>query len=432
MRIIDIIDKKKKGLQLSEGEIDFWIKGIMDKSIADYQTSALLMAIVLKGMSVEETSNLTMSMLNSGNIIDLSSIDGIKVDKHSTGGVGDKTSIVLGPLAAACGAQVAKMSGRGLGHTGGTLDKLEAIPNYNFSLTKEQFIAQVNDIGLAIIGQTDQTVPADKTIYALRDVTATVDSLPLIAASIMSKKLASGADTILLDVKYGEGAFMETKDDAQQLANTMINIGQHLNKNVRAMITSMNQPLGFAIGNALEIIEAIESLKGKGPKDLQVICHQSAAIMLLQANLFPDIDQALIAVGKSVEDGSAIAKLKAMISAQGGDARVVDDYSLLPQAKFKTTIKSRASGYVGDVKALELGLLAMRLGAGRQRAEDLINPAVGLVIKHKVGDKIAIDDDLVDIYHDSDLSDEWLSDLDECFVFSKNQVEAEPIIYKIL
>ncbi len=432
MRIIDIIDKKKKGLQLSESEIDFWIAGIMDKSIADYQTSALLMAIVLKGMTVKETSNLTMSMLNSGNIIDLSSIQGIKVDKHSTGGVGDKTSIVLGPLAAACGAQVAKMSGRGLGHTGGTLDKLEAIPNYNFSLSKEEFIAQVNDIGLAIIGQTDQTVPADKTIYALRDVTATVDSLPLIAASIMSKKLASGADTILLDVKYGEGAFMETKDDAQQLAMTMINIGEHLNKNVRAMITSMNQPLGYAIGNALEIKEAIESLKGKGPKDLEIICHQSAAIMLLQANLYTDMDQALAAVAKTVEDGSAIAKLKAMISAQGGDARVVDDVSLLPQAKFKTTIKSVEKGFVSDVKALELGLLAMRLGAGRQRAEDLVNPAVGLVIKHKVGDAIAISDDLVDIYHDTDLSDEWLADLDECFTISKNAVEAEPIIYKIL
>ncbi|HZJ85741.1 MAG TPA: thymidine phosphorylase, partial [Erysipelotrichaceae bacterium] len=323
MRIIDIIDKKKKGKVLSKEEIDFWIKGIMNKSIADYQTSALLMAIVLNGMNVEETSNLTMSMLNSGNIIDLSSIDGIIVDKHSTGGVGDKTTMVLSPLAAACGAKVAKMSGRGLGHTGGTLDKLEAIPGYNFSLSKEEFIAQVNDIGLAVIGQTDQTVPADKTIYALRDVTATVDSLPLIAASIMSKKLASGADTILLDVKYGEGAFMQTKDDAQELAITMINIGKHLNKNVRAMITSMNQPLGYAIGNALEIKEAVESLKGEGPKDLEIICHKSAAIMLMQANLFDDMDKALEAVRNSVSDGSAIVKLKEMIKAQGGDENIV-------------------------------------------------------------------------------------------------------------
>ena len=432
MRIIDIIDKKKKGKVLSSEEIDFWIKGIMDKSIADYQTSALLMAIVLNGMNVEETSNLTMSMLNSGNIIDLSSIEGTIVDKHSTGGVGDKTTMVLSPLAAACGAKVAKMSGRGLGHTGGTLDKLEAIPGYNFSLSKEEFIAQVNDIGLAVIGQTDQTVPADKTIYALRDVTATVDSLPLIAASIMSKKLASGADTILLDVKYGEGAFMQTKDDAQQLAETMINIGRHLDKNVRAMITSMNQPLGYAIGNALEIKEAVESLKGEGPKDLEIICHKSAAIMLMQANLYTDMDKALAAVKNSVTDGSAIVKLKEMIKAQGGDENIVDDTSLLPQAKHQTVIYAKESGYMEDIKALELGLLAMRLGAGRAKAEDDVNPAVGLVINHKVGDKVSVDEKLVVVHHDESLDAEWLSDLDECFKISDTQVEAEPIIYKIL
>ena len=268
MRIVDVIEKKKNGLELSTEEIDFWIAGIMDTSVKDYQTSALLMAIVLQGMTTRETSDLTMAMLNSGSIIDLSMIDGVKVDKHSTGGVGDKSTMVLSPLAAACGAKVAKMSGRGLGHTGGTLDKLESIPGYNVSLSSDEFMNQVNDIGIAILGQTGQSVPADKTIYALRDVTATVDSLPLIAASIMSKKLASGSDTILLDVKYGDGAFMQTKEDAVELAEVMISIGEHLNKNVRAMITNMNEPLGRAIGNANEIVEAIEALKGNGPKDL--------------------------------------------------------------------------------------------------------------------------------------------------------------------
>lgn len=432
MRIIDIIEKKKNGLELSSTEIEYWINGIMDKSIADYQTSALLMAIVLKGMTVEETSNLTMSMLNSGNVIDLSSIAGIKVDKHSTGGVGDKTTIVLAPIAAACGAKVAKMSGRGLGHTGGTLDKLESIPGYNFSLSKEQFIKQVNDIGLAVIGQTDQTVPADKTIYALRDVTATVGSLPLIAASIMSKKLASGADTILLDVKYGEGAFMETKEDAEELATTMINIGEHLNKNVRAMITGMNEPLGFAIGNALEIKEAIDSLKGHGPHDLEVLCHTSAAIMLMQANLYPDMDSALKAVKASIVDGSALEKLSEMITAQGGNAKVINDASLLPQAKNITVVKSKKSGYLEDIKAHELGVLAMQLGAGRAKAEDDINPAVGLVLNHKVGDKITVNDTLVDVYHDEKLSDDWLKQLHESFKVTNKHVDVEPIIYKIL
>ncbi len=432
MRIIDIIEKKKDGLQLSAKEIEYWINGIMDKSIPDYQTSALLMAIVLKGMTVEETSNLTMSMLNSGNIIDLSSVKGIVVDKHSTGGVGDKSTLVLGPLAAACGAKVAKMSGRGLGHTGGTLDKLESIPGYNFNLSKENFIKQVNEIGLAIIGQTDQTVPADKTIYALRDVTATVQSLPLVAASVMSKKIASGADTILLDVKYGEGAFMETKKDAELLAKTMIDIGEHLNKNVRAMITDMNQPLGYAIGNALEIKEAIDSLKGHGPKDLEILCYNSAAIMLIQANLYSDMESALKAVQGAVDDGSAIKKFAEMIKAQGGNAEVVNDASLLPQAKHITVIKSEGSGYIEDIMAHQLGVLAMQLGAGRSKAEDDVNPAVGLVLKHKVGESIKKGEPLVDVYHDSDLNLEWLEKLKASFKVSQNPVKVEPIIYKIL
>lgn len=432
MRIVDIIDKKKHGEVLSTEEINFWIEGIMDNSVKDYQTSALLMAIVLKGMDTRETSDLTMAMLNSGSVIDLSSIEGVKVDKHSTGGVGDKSTMVLSPLAAASGAKVAKMSGRGLGHTGGTLDKLESIPGYNVSLTTDEFIAQVNDIGIAILGQTGQSVPADKTIYALRDVTATVDSLPLIAASIMSKKLASGSDTILLDVKYGDGAFMETKEKAVELAKVMISIGEHLNKNVRAMITNMNEPLGKAIGNANEIREAIEALRGEGPADLAELCETSAAIMLHQANLASDVDDGLKKVKQSIENGSAILKLKELIKAQGGDPRVVDDVSLLPQAKYETVIKSQKSGYIRGIKASELGKLAMELGAGRKTVEESINFAVGLNLHAKIGDNVNEGDALVTVLHDDELSEAWIKRLFDAYEFSDEKVEATPIIYKVL
>lgn len=432
MRIVDIIDKKKHGEVLSTEEINFWIEGIMDNSVKDYQTSALLMAIVLKGMDTRETSDLTMAMLNSGSVIDLSSIEGVKVDKHSTGGVGDKSTMVLSPLAAASGAKVAKMSGRGLGHTGGTLDKLESIPGYNVSLTTDEFIAQVNDIGIAILGQTGQSVPADKTIYALRDVTATVDSLPLIAASIMSKKLASGSDTILLDVKYGDGAFMETKEKAVELAEVMISIGEHLNKNVRAMITNMNEPLGKAIGNANEIREAIEALRGEGPADLAELCETSAAIMLHQANLASDVDDGLKKVKQSIENGSAILKLKELIKAQGGDPRVVDDVSLLPQAKYETVIKSQKSGYIRGIKASELGKLAMELGAGRKTVEESINFAVGLNLHAKIGDNVNEGDALVTVLHDDELSEAWIKRLFDAYEFSDEKVEATPIIYKVL
>lgn len=432
MRFNDVIAKKKAGLALSEAEINFWIDGIMDETIPDYQTSALLMAICFQGMNVEETSHLTMAMLNSGSVIDLSAIEGVKVDKHSTGGVGDKTTVVLGPLSAACGAKVAKMSGRGLGHTGGTLDKLESIPGYNFALSKEEFINQVNDIGLALIGQTDETVPADKTIYALRDVTATVDSLPLIAASIMSKKLASGADTILLDVKYGDGAFMETKEDAEELAHMMINIGKTLDKNVRAMITNMNEPLGYAIGNSLEIIEAIDSIKGVGPKDLEELCVRSSAIMLVQANLYEDEEAATKAIYASMKDGSALNKLRELISAQGGNADVVDNYELLPQAKQVTEFVSKESGTIKKVVANKLGVLAMRLGAGRSKADEAINHAVGIVINHKVGDEVVEGDVIATVHHDQPLESAWIDELYESFEITHQEVKKEPIIYKVL
>lgn len=432
MRIVDIIEKKKNKESLSSVEINFWIEGIMDNTVKDYQTSALLMAILLNGMDTRETSDLTMAMLNSGNVIDLSSINGVKVDKHSTGGVGDKSTLILSPLAAANNAKVAKMSGRGLGHTGGTLDKLEAIPNYNINLSQSEFIKQVNDIGIALLGQTSESVPADKTIYALRDVTATVDSLPLIAASIMSKKLASGADTILLDVKYGDGAFMETKEKAEDLALVMIDIGNHLGKNVRAMITNMNEPLGNTIGNALEVRESIESLKGHGPDDLNELCNLSAAIMLEQAKLVSSVDEGLLKVSEVINNGLAIAKFKELIKAQGGDERVVDDYSLLPQAKYKTIINSKTSGYIAGIKASELGKLAMVLGAGRKTVDEEINYAVGLELSGKISDYKNSGDPLITVYHDEKLSDEWLERLYNSYTFTDEKIIKEDLIYKVL
>ncbi len=432
MRIVDIIEKKKNKESLTTEEINFWIEGIMDNTVKDYQTSALLMAILLNGMDTRETSDLTMAMLNSGNVIDLSSIKGVKVDKHSTGGVGDKSTLILSPLAAANNAKVAKMSGRGLGHTGGTLDKLEAIPNYNINLSQSEFIKQVNDIGIALLGQTSESVPADKTIYALRDVTATVDSLPLIAASIMSKKLASGADTILLDVKFGDGAFMATSEQAEELAVVMINIGKHLNKNVRAMITNMNEPLGNTIGNALEVRESIETLKGNGPSDLSDLCNLSAAIMLEQADLVSSIDEGLTKVIEVTKNGLALAKFKELIKAQGGDERVVDDYTLLPQAKFKTVINSKESGYIASIKASELGKLAMVLGAGRKTVDENINYAVGLELSGKISDYKNTGDPLITVYHDDDLSDEWIERLYASYTFTDEKIVKEDLIYKVL
>ncbi len=432
MRIVDIIDKKKNGLEISTEEINFWIDGIMDNSIKDYQTSALLMAIVIRGMNTRETSDLTMAMLNSGSVIDLSSIDGVKVDKHSTGGVGDKSTMVLSPLAAACGAKVAKMSGRGLGHTGGTLDKLESIEGYNVNLNTSEFTKQVNEIGIALIGQTSESVPADKTIYALRDVTATVDSMPLIAASIMSKKLASGSDTILLDVKYGDGAFMDTKEDAEELASIMIDIGEHLNKNVRAMITNMNEPLGNTIGNALEIKEAILTLQNEGPSDLTELCEQSAAIMLHQANIATSVEDGLEMVKNSIKDNSALDKLAELVKAQGGNSEVVYDVSLLPQAKYETVLNAEQAGYIASIKAAELGKLAMELGAGRKTVDEKINFAVGLELDGKIGDHKNIGDKLITIYHDNELSEEWIKRLYAAYTFSEEEVVREPIIYKVL
>ena len=349
MRMVDIIEKKRDGFSLSKEEITFFIKGYTNGSIPDYQASALAMAIVLNGMDKEEIGDLTDAMMHSGEIIDLTSIKGMKVDKHSTGGVGDKTSLVLGPLVASCGAKLAKMSGRGLGHTGGTLDKMESIPGMRINLSEEEFIEQVNKIGMAIIGQTVKIDPADKKLYALRDVTATVESIPLISSSIMSKKLASGSDSILLDVKFGSGAFMKTIEKAKELARTMVDIGAYLNKDTRAIITDMEEPLGMAIGNALEVKEAISTLRGNGPKDLVDLVTYAGAIMLEQAKIVNSLEEGKRKIKQAIEDGSGFNKLLEFVSAQGGDVSYIKDPSKFKLAKNIVPIYSISSGYVGKI-----------------------------------------------------------------------------------
>lgn len=432
MRFVDIIEKKKNKEELTDEEIKFWIDGVTDESIPDYQTSALLMAIVLNGMTDHETAKLAECMMNSGDVIDLSDIKGIKADKHSTGGVGDKTSLALGPIISACGLKLAKMSGRGLGHTGGTLDKLESIEGFNVFLKEEDFKKQVNEIGFAIIGQMGELVPADKKLYALRDVTATVDSIPLIASSIMSKKLASGSDTILLDVKYGEGAFMHTIEDAKKLANAMINIGKKLGKDTRAMITDMNQPLGNTIGNALEVKEAIETVKGNGPKDFTKLVMTAGEIMLVQGKIAKNKNEARAMLEDAINSGKAFEKLKKMVEYQGGNVKQIEDPDLLPQAKFKTQMKSQKEGYIDNIHSMNLGILSMKLGGGREKKEDNINYAVGLEMKVKKGDKIKKDDILATVYHDDKLTDEWIESFYNTFSYSNEKTNPIPVVEEIL
>lgn len=432
MRFVDIIGKKRDGLALTQEEIHYWITNYTNGEIPDYQVSALLMAIVLKGMNEEETTQLTMEMMKSGDILDLSAIDGIKVDKHSTGGVGDKTSLALGPMIAACGVKVAKMSGRGLGHTGGTIDKLEAIEGFNVTLSQADFIAQVNEINIAIVGQTGHLVPADKKLYALRDVTGTVASIPLIASSVMSKKLAAGADAILLDVKYGEGAFMHTPQEAEALARAMIKIGQSLKRDTKAIITDMNQPLGHTIGNALEVEEAIETLQGKGPEDFGELCYQAGSIMLMQANKAQSLEQAREMLKAAIDSGEALHKFKQMVQAQGGNVAQIEDPTLLPKAKYTTALLAKEEGYISAIKATNLGNLAMMLGAGRSNKDDIINPAVGLSIRKKVGDKVQLDELLAYAYHDEDLSESWLDLFYKTYTISTTKVNEPPLIYKSL
>ena len=432
MRFIDIIEKKRDGKKLTQQEIQFWIKGYVDGAIPDYQVSALCMAIYFQGMDNEEIAWLTDAMLHSGDIIDLSDIPGIKADKHSTGGVGDKTSLSLTPMVAACGLKVAKMSGRGLGHTGGTLDKVESIEGFNIALSEEQFKKQVSEIGLALIGQTSEIVPADKKLYGLRDVTGTVQSIPLIASSIMSKKLASGSDTILLDVKFGEGAFMKTPEEAEKLASTMIAIGNHLGKDTKAMISNMNQPLGNAIGNALEVKEAIATLKDEGPADFKELCMSAGAIMLMQGKIAQDEASARAMLQEAITSGNALQKLREMVIAQGGNVDMIDHPEKLPHAANVIEMKAERNGYVKELDALKLGTLAMLIGAGRRVKEDTINFGVGIVLNKKDGDYVEKGDILAYVHTDTPLSDEWIENFYRCFVYSDAPTQKAPLIYKIV
>lgn len=432
MNMVDIIEKKKNEEILNDKEIAYFIENYTNEKVPDYQVSALLMAIVLNGMNIEETTSLTNHMLHSGDLIDLSSIDGIKVDKHSTGGVGDKVSLILAPLLASAGVSVAKMSGRGLGHTGGTLDKLAAIPNFKVDLDVTSFIKQVNDIKVSIIGQSANLVPADKKLYALRDVTGTVQSIPLIASSIMSKKLACGADAILLDVKVGEGAFMKTLTDAQQLAQVMVDIGKKLNRDVKAVITDMNQPLGHAIGNGLEVVEAIATLKGEGPEDLQEICLSLGAIMLVQANKVNNTIEAYEMLKEKIKDGSALEKFKELVRAQGGDVSYIENPAKFKKAKYKIDIIADKKGYLNKINALAIGHLALELGAGRHDKDDEIDYEAGLYIYKQLGASIDKGAVIASLYTNKDREEVFKEMFNEAITIEKTKQKLENTIKDII
>jgi pyrimidine-nucleoside phosphorylase len=427
--MVDVIEKKRDGHELTDEEIRFFIKGYTDGSIPDYQASSLAMAIVWRGMNKREIATLTDAMEHSGETIDLSSIKGVKVDKHSTGGVGDKTSLALGPLVAACGAKLAKMSGRGLGHTGGTLDKMESVPGTTIAIDEKRFIKQVNDIGIAIIGQTSEIDPADKKLYSLRDVTGTVESIPLIASSIMSKKLASGADTILLDVKFGSGAFMKTIEQAKELATTMVEIGDSLHRDTRAIITDMDEPLGLAVGNSLEVKEAIATLHGQGPKDFVELVTEAGAIMLEQAKIVKTHEEGVKRIQQAIADGSGFEKQKQLFAAQGGDISYLEHPEKFAMASRILPIKAEKDGYVSRIDSLTIGVSAMKLGAGRATMKDVIDMSAGIVLAKKVGDQVKKGEVLATAYTNKQGIDDVLKDIHDAFVLSKEKVVVHPIVH---
>ena len=405
MRMLDLITKKRDNQALSKAEIDFIIKDYTSGNIPDYQMSAFLMAVYFNGMTDQESTDLALAMMTSGDTFDLSDIKGIKVDKHSTGGVGDKVTLVLGPLVAACGAKFAKMSGRGLGHTGGTLDKLEAIPGYNIVLDEQAFKDQVNRIGLSVIGQSKNITPADKKMYALRDVTATVPSIPLIASSIMSKKLASGADAICLDVKVGNGAFMSDLEEAKKLAILMVQIGKLSGRSVKAILTNMDEPLGLGVGNSLEVIEAIETLKGNGPKDLETVVLEIGSYLLEDAGIASK-SEALVLLKEKIANGEAFNKLVELVEAQGGDSSYIHHPEKFEKAKHIIPLKAEKAGYIESMTTIDVGLAAAYLGAGRETVDGLIDPAVGLVFNKKIGDYVQVGDTILYIHaNDKGLED---------------------------
>ncbi len=436
--MLDVIYKKRDGIELSKAEIDMFVGGYTDGSIPDYQASALLMAIHFRGMSMFETKALANAMLHSGDIIDLSGISGIKVDKHSSGGVGDKTTLICAPIAAACGAKVPKMSGRGLGFTGGTIDKYESIPGFETSMSLNDFVEQINRIGVASIGQTETVAAADKKIYALRDVTATVDNLSLIAASIMSKKLASGSDAIVLDVKCGNGAFMKNLDEAEELADMMCAIGSDAGKKTVAVITDMNQPLGQAVGNSLECIEAIEVLKNKGPQDIRELAVSLAALMIYISDITASVEAARVLAENALNSGEALNKFRELLIAQGGDPDVINDYKLFKQPKFKKSLTAKdlgieEGGFIETVNTSLVGMVAQRLGAGRIKNGDAIDSSAGIVLHKKIGDYIACDEIVLDLYCDCETKlTAAMRDLSNALQITKRDVEKSSLIRKII
>lgn len=429
MRMVDVIEKKRNGQELTPEEIKFVIEGYTDGSIPDYQMSAFAMAVFFQGMSKAERVVLTESMVKSGDQIDLSKIEGIKVDKHSTGGVGDTTTLVLAPLVAALGVPVAKMSGRGLGHTGGTIDKLESVPGFHVEISNDDFIRLVNENKIAVIGQSANLTPADKKLYALRDVTATVDSIPLIASSIMSKKIAAGADAIVLDVKTGSGAFMKSLDDAVELAKAMVEIGNGVGRKTKAIISDMSQPLGFAVGNALEVQEAIDTLRGEGPSDLHELCLTLGSHMVILAGKAKDLTEARAMLEEVMKNGKALEAFKTFLASQGGDASVVDEPSKLPQAKYLIQVPAKQSGYVAGITAEEVGIAAMMLGAGRVTKESVIDLAVGVVLHKKVGDAVQEGEALVTIHSNTEDVQEVMDKLYGAYQLVNEKVEAPTLIY---
>ncbi len=432
MRMVDLIIKKRDNIELTKEEIEFIIREYTKKNIPDYQMSSFLMAVVLNGMTEAERSTLTMAMVNSGEIVDLSAISGVKVDKHSTGGVGDKTTLILAPLVASLDIPVAKMSGRGLGHTGGTIDKIEAIKGAKTEIELHDFIKQVNDKKIAVVGQTGELAPADKLLYALRDVTGTVESIPLIASSIMSKKIAAGSDAIVLDVKLGTGAFMKTLEQATELAQAMVSIGNSVGRQTIACITNMAEPLGLAVGNALEVIEAIETLKGNGPSDVVELVLELGANMVICTGKANTIDEAKGMLKANIENGKGLDKLREFIAAQGGDANVVDDYNLFDQAKFKINVLAEKDGYIESIDALAIGVSAMHLGAGRATKEDVIDMGVGIVLNKKQADQVKAGDVLAVIHANSEDVDAEAVVINKAFNIVPEKVDKLKLIFDVV
>lgn len=431
MRAYDLILKKRNGKTLTQQEINYLVEGYTAGKIPDYQMSAFCMAVFFQGMEPREIADLTMAMARSGDMLSLSGIEGRKIDKHSTGGVGDTTTLVLAPLVASCGVPVAKMSGRGLGHTGGTIDKLESIAGFQVAIPENRFIEQVNSIKVSVVGQTGELAPADKALYALRDVTATVESIPLIASSIMSKKLAAGADGFVLDVKCGQGAFMQNRADAVRLAKTMVSIGAQVGKDTVALVTDMNQPLGYAIGNALEVKEAILTLDDSGPEDLRELCLLLGTEMLLLAGRCNSETEARELLVRKLASKQALVKLKEMIEAQGGDSRVVGDLARLPQAKLRYSVKAEASGSITAIDSLEVGLTAMSLGAGRETKDSTIDLAVGLELRKKVGDGVEQGEEIALLHaNDQGKLDQAIKRIKNSFQISQNSIGKLPLLYE--